>query len=229
MNGSGKETPGPRACQHDNASDKSNDAQFKTVYLIRHGQSQGQVARKNARKNDSSLVDCGLTSVGRIEAEEIPGLLDGTSIELVVSSPMTRALNTAVLGFSTHDILVHYDLRELGSRIPENMPRPMNQVLKDIRNDTLERERNGVAIDVESLHPHGWPNPHSNTPRHDRIRMAFRWLYTDREEQIIAVVCHYNVIQEVLSDRLGRCSIRPQNAVPIACRLKSDGSLSLIN
>jgi broad specificity phosphatase PhoE len=172
------------------------------------------------------LTDCGLTSTGRNQAKQIPNLLGDVSIDLVLSSPLTRALNTAVLDCPNHDILVHYELRELGSRIPENNPRPMKNVFKTLQADIEDHASFGVNIDINSLQPANWPNPpHSTISKRDRLHMAFEWLYKERTERTIAVVCHYNVIRAMLQDRLGRTNIRPQNADPIRCLLTPEGDL----
>ena len=114
----------------------------KVLYLIRHGESQGQVAKHNGldRKRDPSLIDAGLTNKGWGQAKQIPHLL-GTetmsSIDLVVSSPLTRALHTALVGFQDRredsSFVLHYDIREIGSSIPENIPRPIENVIHDLK------------------------------------------------------------------------------------------------
>lgn len=131
-----------------------------TVYLIRQGESIGQSFSREARSSTSCcerhdnnnnnnacssssvLLDCGLTEKGRQHARSICSsssgdsqslLLDAkavASIRLVLSSPLTRALETALLVFSNSNneiipIVVDYDLRELGRIIPENTPRPI--------------------------------------------------------------------------------------------------------
>jgi phosphohistidine phosphatase SixA len=150
-----------------------DETQCKTVYLIRHGQSEGQAARKQKRdQHDLDLTDCGLTSTDRNQAKQIPNLLGDVTIDLVVSSPLTRALNTAVLGFPNHDMMVHYEVRELGSRIPENTPRPMKKVMKTLQADIEDHASFGFDIDFTSLQPANWPNsPHSTIPKGERLHM----------------------------------------------------------
>eukprot|EP00980_Cylindrotheca_fusiformis_P002625 scaffold618_cov130-Cylindrotheca_fusiformis.AAC.29 len=218
-----REAPSPKGVPRE-----VDETQCKTVYLIRHGQSQGQVAKKQNRdrKKDPKLLDCGLTSLGRQQAKDISKLMQGVPIDLVVSSPLTRALNTAILGFPNRDILVHYELREVGSRIPENTPRSMKKVMQDLHSDL----GTGVDIDIGSLQPANWPNAlPSNVSKHDRLRAAFEWLYDARAEKNIAVVCHFNVIRSLIQDGLGRTDIRPQNGVPIKCLLTPEGSLIVTN
>jgi broad specificity phosphatase PhoE len=205
----------------------------KTIYLIRHGQSKGQAERSNGiSRTDMSLLDCGLTGRGQSEAMHIPKKFtteEVESIQLVVSSPMTRALNTALLGFPKTNIMVHYDLKELGSKIPENRPREMQEVLKDL--EYLVNERNDMTtfLGVESLLPAGWPCRYSrpNVKGSDhRLRRVFQWLYHERDESTMAVVCHYNVIRSAVS--INGSSLHPENALPIRCKLYSNGELVLV-
>jgi broad specificity phosphatase PhoE len=219
----------PRA-NHDT---QVNDA--KVLYLIRHGESQGQVARHNGldRKRDPSLTDAGLTQKGWAQATQIPGLL-GTkamsSIELVVSSPLTRALHTALVAFQdlpedSSSLVVHYDICEIGSNIPENIPRPVEKVIHDLQG--LPRVE---QVDHESLKPENWPDQshHESCSKkndgNESIHKFLLWLAQEREETVIAVVCHYNVIQAALGP-----GIKPLNATPIACQLFSDGTIKLVS
>ncbi|KAI2497188.1 hypothetical protein MHU86_17336 [Fragilaria crotonensis] len=139
--------------------------------------------------------------------------------ELVVSSPLTRALHTAILGFPDPEqrILIHYDLAEVGSRVPENTPRPIQKVLKDL-------EATDRTIDAKTLLPDTWPAVlyDGKNNRGKAIRRAMQYLFAERMEETIAVVCHYNVIREILEDGAG---MRPQNATPIPCELYANGQV----
>lgn len=203
-------------------------SQCKTVFLIRHGQSEGQAARKEKKSYfGEEFTDCGLTDKGYKQAQEISDVLgkdpDAANIDLVISSPLRRALHTAVLGFEDRDILVHYDLCEMGSRIPENTALPMDQVLKSLKKDL--RNHSGT-IDTESLQPKGWPGKvhPSDISKKEKVKSAFRWLFQERSENYIAVVCHYNVIRSLLTIN-HVCNVEPQNAIPIKCLLTPGGDL----
>jgi broad specificity phosphatase PhoE/SAM-dependent methyltransferase len=204
----------------------------KRIFLIRHGESMGQAAAKSNRgwdrQTDSRLIDCGLTRRGTQQAQQgIRTLLstrDLKSIELVVSSPLTRALHTALLAFPDKNILVGYDLREIGSKVPENTPRKMKDVLKDSAKLLMDRECT-TTLDVETFRPPDWPRDYfPAVVKRDRIRKFFECLYHDRTETTIAVVCHYNVIRSAVTDG---ANLRPANAVPIPCLLHSNGDLVL--
>lgn len=201
----------------------------KVIYLVRHGQSLGQTAKQNGldRKRDKRLTDCMMTEEGQRQATQVPDLLGKCtldSIQLVVSSPLTRALQTAVIAFPSKNILVNYDLREVGSKVPENQPRSMDFVLTDLKEYLSYREE-GLVLDVEALCPKDWPRDFSPAViKKERIRNVFQWLYKEREETIMAVVCHYNVIRSAVIDGT---QLRPENAVPIRCKLLSNGDLVL--
>jgi broad specificity phosphatase PhoE len=199
----------------------------KTIYIIRHGQSQGQAALKNGldRRSHPSLRDCDLTPRGQFEALGLKKIFSEevmTSIQLVLSSPLTRALHTSLLGFPTKNILVHFDLREIGAKAPENCPRDMEDVLKDLETPLSDRD-GSLTLDVTSLQPPDWPRDYSPPViKRERIRKVFQWLYKEREELTIAVVCHYNVIRTAVID--GE-KLRPINATPIRCSLYPNGEL----
>ncbi|GAX27642.1 hypothetical protein FisN_13Hh267 [Fistulifera solaris] len=208
------------------------EGRCRTVYLIRHGQSKGQVASEDDRRFDESLTDCGLTDLGKEQAANI--LL--SEIDLIVCSPLTRALQTALIAFPEHSqIVCNYDLREVGSMIPENLPRKIHEVQADLQEWGLDVAK----IDFESQKPDQWPNRHETPPkvvRRDRIRDVFvrlaEKLPPDMER--IAVICHYHVIRTALSDPFDakqsrdiQRNLHPKNAEPIRCLLHGDGRLQM--
>lgn len=175
----------------------------KTIYLIRHGESLGQLANEKRRRSDNNLRDCQLSDTGIIQAKDIINRIneednnvDYDTIELVVCSPLTRAIQTAILAFPNKPILIDYNLREVGTMIPENIPRSIKDVLYD-----LNINKNHQNIDYITLKPDNWPRNHDQTPnviRKDQIRQSIQYLVTNRSESIIAVVCHYHVIRAAL-------------------------------
>ena len=187
----------------------------KTIFFIRHGESLGQAcASLEQRVSDDSLRDCGLSPLGQQQARHIPQqlralLLDeqerschhgspksrrsqSDAIQLVVTSPLTRAMQTTLLAFggesyNDHDahindeqesssqsattttttpststrrmskmlpVICHYDLREIGNPIPENIPRPMNDVLRDLGiQTTTTRDPDSRPVNVPMSDP----------------------------------------------------------------------------
>ena len=206
----------------------------KRVYLIRHGESMGQRASRKMRSQDHALTDCPLSHQGEFQATVIPSLLGSerySRIDYVVSSPLTRAVQTAVLGFPSKDIVINYDLYEIGGRetnvpIPENRPRPLSEVLAETGGE--ERIDGATFAPI----PTGFPKSHSrlsNKDRKEKVRRVWPklWQFCDeRGFKEIAVVCHFNIIRMALS---GDNAIQPKNAVPIECFLHCDGRLVLVD
>ena len=195
----------------------------KKLILIRHGESQGQAAKSNGlnRKRDASLRDADLTGKGIKQAKNIRDHMPIEEVDLVIVSPLTRALRTALLGFASADVpfVVHYDIREMGSAIPENLPRPTDDVKK-----TLADCPGLDGVDFESFRSPSWPEVEVSAPKSDRLREFLKFVGA-RSESTIAVVCHFNVIDMLL--RPTGSQIKPVNALPIHCVIDSKGNLRL--
>lgn len=58
------------------------------LYLVRHGQSEGNVATYD-------VPDGNLTPLGRMQADEVARRLEPEGIDLLIASPLRRALQTA--------------------------------------------------------------------------------------------------------------------------------------
>ena len=98
--------------------------------------------------------------------------VDLAGVQLVVSSPLTRALHSALLAFSGRPadskFIVHYFIRELGSAIPENRPRPIEHVLTDlsgeqnvVRLDEVSRVSHPLFEELAAHFPVSWAKQHS--------------------------------------------------------------------
>ena len=72
----------------------------KTIYFVRHGEATHNVA---PRPWGPELIDAPLTDVGRAQAETLQAITRRVEqdIEVVIVSPLTRAIQTALIGFST--------------------------------------------------------------------------------------------------------------------------------
>lgn len=201
----------------------------KIVYLVRHGESIAQTFTPEKRTRSESLRDCGLSQTGEEQACILPsvlGLERYRRIDFVVSSPLTRAVQTSVLGFPSKPIVINYDLMEIGrdkNPIPENQPRPILNVIAETGGE--------ARIDEDYFAPTTRPFPESHRNLPNSIRKAKLpkvwsaiWELCNRHKcQEIAVVCHFNIIQT----SLGTQDIKPKNAIPIKCHLYRDGTLEL--
>ncbi|GKZ00484.1 hypothetical protein MPSEU_001000900 [Mayamaea pseudoterrestris] len=210
----------------------------KTIYLIRHGQSLGQAASPEDRLTNAALQDCRLSPLGVEQAHAIPDILGKQvydSIQLIICSPLARAMETAILAFPDKSIRVHHDLREIGSsKVPENVPRSDSF-------ESLRHLHSDVALAPST--PAKWFRRHDVSPRvvrRDQVRKLLHHSLALDESlcppnvHCIAVVCHYHVIRAALADpysaaasSLSQSIIQPQNAVPIKCILDVFGVLRL--
>jgi hypothetical protein len=239
---------------------RNNTNNVVIFHLIRHGQSIAQTVNREQRLRDTNLWDCGLSPWGIQQALAI--VLPPT-VRLIVSSPLTRAVTTACLAAqqaviaqqqqrqqpdiddgvtvvpsNTIPILIHYHLRELGSMIPENIPRG----IKDVQGELARHIMIGTqsqSIDWDTLRPVDWPHRHDESPkllRRDRVRDALYWLamqYGDDHAEI-AVVCHYHVIMSVLNNGCsvggGKTMVRADNATIISCEMcRETGEIRLLS
>jgi len=69
-----------------------------TVYFIRHGQSEFNAAYTRGEP-DPMIFDPRLTPRGRSQAKDIREKVAGLGIRHVISSPLTRAIQTSLLAF----------------------------------------------------------------------------------------------------------------------------------
>merc|ERR1711871_497855 len=133
----------------------------KTIVLVRHGESQGQTCKsRGLNRKDPSLRDCDLTRLGQQQAKTVQQLLSCTP-QLIVTSPLTRALHTTLLAFGPCSgasewlapVVAHPNIIERGSGIPENMPSSLSTLFRS----PLSAVPGFSDIDF-SLIPDGWPD-----------------------------------------------------------------------
>ena len=195
----------------------------KTIILIRHGKSLGQTAKQRGiSRKDSSLLDADLSQEGQLQAidlEKYPLIQKYIhDIDLVIVSPLTRALRTATLGFNHLNDKVPFicypGLKEKNSNpkkvIPENIARPIKKIVEENKK-LLQR----VNFD---LIPENWPSEfYSHTLDH-----LNHWLLA-RPETTIVVVCHYNIIKTLVPHYDQIIS----NCTPILCSLDEKNGFQL--
>lgn len=75
---------------------------LKTVRFIRHGQSEFNAAFERSRPADPMIFDPRLTALGRAQAGALADPAHWAGVELIVTSPLTRAIETTLLAFAGH-------------------------------------------------------------------------------------------------------------------------------
>src|SRR5688572_18672933 len=83
----------------------------KAIYLIRHGESSfNQIS--DATERDPFHYDASLTKLGVRQAENLCRRAASIKPQLIVTSPLSRAIQTALHGFGQFPIKVHPAHRE---------------------------------------------------------------------------------------------------------------------
>lgn len=144
---------------------------MKTIYFIRHGESEANAAGLLAgSSSDTPLTQKGLEQA-RLAGEE----LKTKQVDLIVSSPLARAYETAKIiaqeiGFTKHIATSNFLLeRDFGTASGEPKHR------------AFELLDNGAALGAETLET-----------LHARVLSAFKWL-EDLPAEHIVVVSHAGV------------------------------------
>eukprot|EP00933_Yihiella_yeosuensis_P045237 TRINITY_DN40583_c0_g1_i1.p1 TRINITY_DN40583_c0_g1~~TRINITY_DN40583_c0_g1_i1.p1 ORF type:complete len:295 (+),score=61.22 TRINITY_DN40583_c0_g1_i1:43-927(+) len=219
----------------------------KLVILIRHGQSRAQLftgRQRRATAVDKKLADQlrdpYLSDVGEEQAQALGTAWSARGLkapDLIVTSPLSRALQTAQLVFSQLEgcapsIVIHPDLREVPPGGPKAWGSPTQaecrgRSLEELRKDARliqsdnKKSSSGVLCDVDwSLMPEDSERPwwseviESHDAVEERLCNFCDWL-AERPEASAVVVCHFNIIQRLL--RLKGC--RVENCEPIKCEV----------
>ena len=185
----------------------------KTVYLIRHSESvyNTDPRKQHCQKcSDESLLDCKLSNFGKVQSAEIAKILEQcggvNSFDLVLSSPLLRARQTAAIAFK-------------GSTSKRIIINPLAAEKVDSYSDVTREEMSMDSVvgpvddDTEELLDYEWVLAESdlcsNLPKrftldcgypfeslanvNMRIRSLWRWL-ADRPERKVAIFTHYKLI-----------------------------------
>ena len=174
------------------------------LYLIRHGESGGNVARREGRLSD---YDPPLTEAGRQQAERVGERLARYGVDAVYASPLQRAYDTGNevakrLGLT---VKVLDDLQEIneplrlhGEAFDENLPLPAG-----VSHDDIKRKFEANPT---------WDNlPGSERSAHFRERIvgAIDQIVAECPGKKVAVACHGGVIQSYVAHILGLSSDFP--------------------
>ena len=77
---------------------------MREVYLIRHGESEANAAEFLDISSDTYIFDAELTTKGKMQAKTASNELNHIEFDLIVSSPLSRALQTYEIIFSRRGI-----------------------------------------------------------------------------------------------------------------------------
>ena len=173
------------------------------LYLIRHGQSGGNVARQEGRVVN---FDPPLTAVGEEQARRLGARMAEYGVDAIYSSPLQRSYNTgmAIAQLTGHTITVVDDLQEINE--------PARQAGVDLETATLPDGVTHQEIKRRFEANPTWDNlPGSEGSRHfrDRISRAINQIVAENPGKKVAITCHGGVIQSYVGEVLGVSSDFP--------------------
>ena len=167
------------------------------LYLIRHGQSGGNVAREEGRQAE---YDPPLTPVGEEQARRLGARMAEYGVDAIYSSPLQRAYNTglAIAKLTGHEITVIDDLQEINE--------PTRRAGVDLETAALPEGVTHQDIKRRFEENPTWDNlPGSERSRHfrERIARAINRIVDENPGRKVAVTCHGGVIQSYVAEILG--------------------------
>ena len=177
------------------------------VYLLRHGYSTWQ-AQYDRTQADAGIPDAPLAERGREQARAVAADVAALGIELVITSPLTRAIETA-------------------SRVFEGEPRPpivVDSRLRERLGDSCDIGRSPAVLaaefpDLDFSHlPEVWWHegptdargvPMEPWPLVERRARDFAASLEGRAERSILVVSHHGFLLNFGGVAIANCELRP--------------------
>jgi broad specificity phosphatase PhoE len=166
------------------------DSNKRTLYIIRHGQ-----AEHNKQPTDHAIRDPKLTKLGE---EQAKGIQLPQIPEIIFVSPLTRTIQTAVLGFP--NLISSFHVTEyLQEKQAGELPCDTGRDVAD-----LEKEF-PILNNLFTQLPDKWYEPEMNCQQ--RVDHFKEWI-RKREEKVIAVVAHDGVFQTMFAAVLRNGEVR---------------------
>lgn len=179
----------------------------RTIHLIRHGQSTWN-AHYAAHGEDPLHFDARLTDLGHTQVESRRDDLKGERYDLIVTSPLTRAIQTTLGVFAPH--------LERTPVVVEALHRERLESSCDIGRPASVLAGEFTALAFGHLDEEWWPNGCTADHRgiryepderfSKRVRTFRRWLAA-RPEGRIAVVGHGTFFSHLAGRDLANCEL----------------------
>lgn len=173
------------------------------VYFIRHGQSEFNATHKDGGR-DPMIFDAPLTARGRRQAEETKAIVAELGIKQVITSPLTRAIQTSLCLFENiAPITVAARHREL-LVYSGDVGRPPGELQRDF-----------PTLSFTHLPDHWW---HDGPQNDDGVPVEPEDIFLQRvaaferdlaqiEDRPLAVVGHGNLFMALMGRMMDNCEI----------------------
>ena len=168
-----------------------------TVILVRHGQSEFNVVYGKTRV-DPGIRDPKLTELGHRQAQAAAETLRGLDIRRVMTSPYTRALQTATIIGEALDLELTVD-PHIGERAAFTC---------DIGTPRSVLRSNWPHLLLDHIEENWWPAMEESEDALDIRGRAFRTRMHDNGDwRGTVVISHWGFIRTLTGHRVGNCSI----------------------
>eukprot|EP00930_Biecheleria_cincta_P052084 TRINITY_DN37325_c0_g1_i1.p1 TRINITY_DN37325_c0_g1~~TRINITY_DN37325_c0_g1_i1.p1 ORF type:complete len:233 (-),score=39.70 TRINITY_DN37325_c0_g1_i1:326-991(-) len=183
-------------------------AEGRRVLLLRHGQAVHNVG--------PDVPDAPLTALGKVQAGAWRNTIHEFDAEVVLISPLTRAVQTACLAFESDAAPMEMCrwARELWWDEEANQPGSIEKMQLLLQGLPRGSEVHGLE---KALNP-GVQEPMTEG---DSVE-ALRTLLLRRPEERVAVVTHWGVIN-------GLCGHHPDNCELVECSIEPQGKLTVVS
>ena len=167
------------------------------MILMRHGESEFNVVYKRTRV-DPGIRDPKLTPLGHHQVAEASAHLDGRPITRILTSPYTRAIETASIVAKRIAVPIHVDKR-IGERAA---------FACDIGTNGPELRNAWPTLDLDHLDEEWWPAPVESEAALDARCRAFRdrQIVTDDWREIL-VISHWGFIRGLTGLTVGNAQL----------------------
>lgn len=156
------------------------------VYLVRHGETHG-----NVMGTFSGFTDTPLTEKGMAQGKAAHQKIIGESFDVVISSPLSRAVDTAKLMTGQEPILVE-GLKEMNFG-----------VFEDLRYDTIcENYPEEVKKWQEEGLYYLFPKGESVRSFYERVNATYQKLMETYQDKNLLIVAHSGVIRSIISHEI---------------------------
>jgi alpha-ribazole phosphatase/probable phosphoglycerate mutase len=164
------------------------------LLLARHGHTSGN--GDNAARPMSGWTDTPLDALGRQQAEALGRrLADGPPLDAVISSPLSRAVDTARIAASAWGpVRLHDGLREIGCGEVDGAP------IGEVKARHAALWEANLRQDDDDFR---WPGGESYRELRARCVAAVRSIAAARPGQRVLVVTHAGVIGQILGEMHG--------------------------
>jgi broad specificity phosphatase PhoE len=170
----------------------------KDVTLVRHGQGvhNRDAMFGNYSHSHPRYIDAPLTQLGVAQALDLGKAMAHREFDLVVSSTLSRALETSSLAFAGTAIVATELCRERVAHYTCDQRRPLSALKRDFPQVDfgLVASEEDTMFAQKETHPH----PHDSALCSTRADQFVRWLITARPETRIAVVSHSVFLQHLV-------------------------------